>query len=836
MNKSRELENLKEKLRPFLRKYLIDSGIDISSTGMFKCISKLHVDDVASARLLPDLHNQQYYCYGCNSTGDIFTAHNELADAPLHGPEFLALNLYRLAESYNIYYEPIVPTEEQVAAYKLYSFNRIVADLLVLSDEDGNPSNTTSEHLLSRGWDPEICNQLRISTVIDYDKFIRQVQQATKLSLDDIVELGVKRTIFGPDILTITLFDEFGRPIGFSGRWMEYTKGCGRPKFINTSHNEIFKKGELLYGLHLAKKNNRQRCDIFEGYGSFISARQAGHKSCVSTCGTALTKQQVHKLVANKFSHINLVFDPDKAGTEEASKHMEKLAGNEGLRVTMTLLPAEEGITDPDDFIRLKGLEEFYKLKPIDAFEYFLNKEANDVLSGRLSKPQFVTKMLGIIQNTSNRIERGQQIKSLAHQIDIPEVDIRDELERLVSVSTDALKYKLRKDIDRASNPDELIAIVEDTKQAIENTVGSKEERIKLGISEVAESFIDLTTVLKNKKAGIQGWVTGFDILDERLSGIPKPVGTDDRGDPIPVPGLIFGVAGAPQAGKSTIIQNLAYQLARRNQDICILYWSLDDSRERTLERMMSIASGVPWRKITRRSVPNNDDLDKLENVQTELLDMIRDGRLLMKDHSTGNTIPLLRRWLDITREQINKPCMIIIDSFHKIGASTKEASMNEYTRTKHHSQLMKEIAQTHKVTILCSLELNKSQSIGSEPTLAHITETRKIEYDFDIIATVYNDYYDMNGQSSQVIQDPDTGDIRPFIKFNIKKSKDGGCGPIWFALNQDTFEIRCYSNMQVEALTSMKEVDTYEVDSGLKITPFDKGKLAKTNEYGMSW
>lgn len=272
-------------------------------------------------------------------------------------------------------------------------------------------------------------------------------------------------------------------------------------------------------------------------------------------------------------------------------------------------------------------------------------------------------------------------------------------------------------------------------------------------------------------------------------------------------------------------MSNIALGVACNNEDVCILYWSLDDSRERTFERMISMKSGVDWKKVTRRIEPNDLDLGLIEKAKNDLREMMEEGRLILKDHKTGSTIPLLKRWISIGYEQIGKPIMVVIDSFHKISESSSESGKSDFSVTKAHSQEIKKLAQTHNVTVLASLEMNKGQGHGQEPQLSNITETRKIEFDFDIIALVYNQYYELDGNTNNQIVDT-SGKVTPLIKFNLKKSKEGGTGPVWVGLNRDNLQVQFYTENEMKSMTDKEEVKEQDMGNGLSLSPPDKGSL----------
>jgi len=825
------LENLKSHIRPHLKNFLLDEGTEISDNGMLLCVNPMHGDTNASMKILSDLNNEQLFCYGCNTKGDIFTANHWLTGAPVTGLEFLIDNVYKLAKRFNIAYEELDLSQEQLQQIEEFRFNKIVADTIVIVNEREECINWTPQYAEDRGWSKSICKKLYISTVKSYNKLLKSLQSLTGYTVDRIKELGITPDLFGPDVLTFTMFDEKGRPVGFSSRWLKWSEEDKRPKYKNSSHSSIYQKSQLLYGLHTVNRSRGSRLDIFEGNGSFVTAYQAGHTSCVSLCGSSFTDEQVDLIQKLGFKNINLVLDSDSTGERQMDKYMRKLSGREGLRISITRLKWDiDGFSDgkdPDDFIRAHSLKDFFKLKPISAFEFYIERESKEAMLGKTDVYQFVNKMIKLIQNTTNRIERGKQIAKLSESTGVDERDIRDEIDRLTLESVGEVKRSLSNKLNSANSTDEILSLIDTTSHNIRQQTGSKHERLKLSVDESLENFKNLVTILDNKKSGIQGWKTGFNLIDSRLSGIPKPVGINEHGEEISIPGSIMGIAGAPQHGKSTIIQNFAYRIADSNDDVVVLYWALDDSRERTLERMLAMHSGVNWRSVTRRVPLQAADRKKLDCSISFFERLISEGRLVMKDHSIGNTLPMLKRWVEETQENTKKPILLIIDSFHKISAASSEANLTEPAKAKFFSQWIKSFVQTHSVTVIASLEMNKGQTTGHEPSLLNITETRKIEFDFDIIATVYNHYYDLDGDSSQVITQPG-GEPIPLIKFNIRKSKDGGSGVLWFGLNTNNFSIKDYTTEDIRALTTLVEIKDPKVN-GITIGVPDKGGLKKS-------
>lgn len=818
------LESLKAQVRPRLLDFLREKGVEVSENGMLVCLHPMHQDTNASMKVISDMNNEELYCYGCGIKGDIFSAHSWLDDVSNEGLSFIKDNVYHLADKYSIQYEEMEFTAEQLEVMEQIKLNKLICDMLTATDERGSPVGWTNEHAVARGWKPEVCRKLRIATVLDYDRLMRSLTLHTGMDREQLrKERGVRGDLFGPDYITIPIFDERGQPIGFTARWLKWEKGAKQPKYVNSNTSATFQKGKVLYGLHLCRDARGRRLDVFEGNGSFITAFGAGHKSCVALCSSGFTEDQINLIQRMGFKHVNLCLDGDSTGRKQTGKYMKQLSGREGLKVSFTRIPDD---MDPDDLIQAEGLEALYKLGTTSAFAYFLENEAESAKRGDVVP--FITKMVKVIQNTENRVERGKQLAELAAAVEVPEEDIRAEMRRVEALNVASIKDQITKGVRFAQDTDELLSTLDTVRRSVESQGGGLTEREALSSEESLSNFKDLCTILSNRKSGIQGWKTGFPLVDMRLSGIPKPVGKDDQGNDIPIPGALVGFAGAPQHGKTTVLQAFELGMAMNNDDITMLSWSLDDARERRAERAIAMHSGVDWRAVTRRVPPNTQQLKKIAESAEIIGELMRTGRLIFKDQSNGSTIPFLTRWVEHAQKEYGRPVCVVIDSFHKIGASGDEAAKTDFAVTKKHSQDLKALYKTHNITIMASLELNKGASRGSEPDLLAITEARKIEYDFDVVATVFNHYYDMDGASDAFLDEG--GLTKPLIKVNFKKSKEGGTGPVFFALNPLNFRLSAYSLDEVTQLTSTEEVKPVE-SGNVTINPPDTGSLKAVNE-----
>ncbi len=151
--------------------------------------------------------------------------------------------------------------------------------------------------------------------------------------------------------LMFPIADARGRVVAFGGRVLPGSDD--KRKYVNSPEGPLFHKGEVLYGLHLARTEiaRRDLALVVEGYTDVLALAQAGHPNVVASQGTALTERQL-RLLRGLSKHVVLLFDADAAGAEAALRGV-RVAEAEGLSVRVAVLPpgldpADAAIEQPD--------------------------------------------------------------------------------------------------------------------------------------------------------------------------------------------------------------------------------------------------------------------------------------------------------------------------------------------------------------------------------------------------------------------------------------------------------------------------------------------------------
>src|SRR3989475_8765373 len=97
--------------------------------------------------------------------------------------------------------------------------------------------------------------------------------------------------------LLFPLADARARVLGFQARKLREDDPL-RAKYVNSPEGELFRKGDLLYGLDRARAAiaKQERAVVVEGNTDVLALSQAGIEPVVASMGTALTERQLKEL------------------------------------------------------------------------------------------------------------------------------------------------------------------------------------------------------------------------------------------------------------------------------------------------------------------------------------------------------------------------------------------------------------------------------------------------------------------------------------------------------------------------------------------------------------
>ncbi len=303
--------------------------------------------------------NKLYYCFGCGKGGDVvrFVQETENLD--------FAAAIEVLAERFRVTleYEESSPAADR-ARERRDRLGRLLEqttdyfERLLWETESGRE---VRDYLTSRGLGEEIARAFRLG--LSPGSGLVQKARESGFTVDEVRAAGLanrRGNDYFPYRLMFPLADARGRVVGFQARKLRDDDPLGG-KYVNTPEGELFKKGNVLYGFHLARPAiaKQDRAVVVEGNTDVIALRQVGFEPVVASMGTALTEQQLREL-GRLTRRVYLCFDADAAGQQATLRGME-LAVEQGFDVRVVALPTGQDPADaPEGFADRLGTAESY--------------------------------------------------------------------------------------------------------------------------------------------------------------------------------------------------------------------------------------------------------------------------------------------------------------------------------------------------------------------------------------------------------------------------------------------------------------------------------------------
>jgi DNA primase len=280
-----------------------------------------------------------YYCFGCGAKGDLITFVRETEQLDFAGA------IEWLADRFNVQIEYEETTPQQDARRRRRERLLELLDAAASFYErylwDSQAGSLARDYLAGRGLGEDVCREYRLGLALGGTTLTRKAIERG-FTREELVAAGLinrRGNDYFSRRLVFPLADARGRVLGFQARKLHEDDPL-RAKYVNSPEGELFRKGDLLYGLDHARAAiaKQERAVVVEGNPDVLALRQAGIEPVVAPMGTALTERQLKEL-SRLTNRIWLCFDGDAAGEAATLRGME-LAAAQGLDVHVVALPA----------------------------------------------------------------------------------------------------------------------------------------------------------------------------------------------------------------------------------------------------------------------------------------------------------------------------------------------------------------------------------------------------------------------------------------------------------------------------------------------------------------
>lgn len=226
------------------------------------------------------------------------------------------------------------------------------------------------------------------------------------------------------DRIIFPIADHLGRTCGFGGRI--FRPNDDRPKYYNSREHDLFKKKQILYGLHLAKKmiQSTEKVYLVEGYMDCIAMVQMGYKNCVATLGTACTVEHLSHL-SRLSQTVTVMYDGDEAG-QQAMLRLAQLCWQVRLELMVLTLPPKE---DPASFLSKNKNLESIENNQKNIFSFFIQTLGNTFMRQQLQdKLLTIRQLLSAIAPLPDPLQQEILLQQAASAFDVPINSLKQEL------------------------------------------------------------------------------------------------------------------------------------------------------------------------------------------------------------------------------------------------------------------------------------------------------------------------------------------------------------------------------------------------------------------------
>ena len=349
-----------------------------------------------------------YHCFGCGKGGDVVTFVRET-----EGLDFVGA-IEWLAERFR------VPLEYEESSPQLDEARRRRERLFAVLDQaaafferhlwEGADGEPVRAYLASRGLGEEISKEFRLG--LSPGQGLAAKAREKGFTADELRAAGLtnqRGNDYFPPRLMFPLADARGRIIGFQARKLHDDDPL-KGKYVNSPESELFKKSNVLYGLHLARPAiaKQDRAVVVEGNTDVIALRQAGFEPVVASMGTALTEHHLREL-GRLTKRLYLCFDADAAGEDATLRGMERAYG-QGFEIRVVVLPPGQDPADaPDGFEPRLGQAESY-------LHYRVRLE----LERAADRQEAFVRAREILAKAEDSPERQEALRLVADRLDLP--------------------------------------------------------------------------------------------------------------------------------------------------------------------------------------------------------------------------------------------------------------------------------------------------------------------------------------------------------------------------------------------------------------------------------
>lgn len=241
-------------------------------------------------------------------------------------------------------------------------------------------------------------------------------------------------------------------------------------------------------------------------------------------------------------------------------------------------------------------------------------------------------------------------------------------------------------------------------------------------VKETLEEAFERIDALSKSKGELRGVPTGFNTLDNILSGLQK---SD-----------LVVLAARPSLGKSALALNIALNIATTEKKPVGIF-SLEMSKDQIVDRLIATIANIDLWKLRTGRLSSQEDNDDFNRIQ-QAMGILSEAPIFIDDASIANIMQM--RAMSRRLQAEHGLGLIVVDYLQLVEPRNPTAStvqqMTEISRS------LKSLARELNVPVLALSQLSRAveQRSPQIPRLSDLRETGAIEQDSDVVLFIYRE------------------------------------------------------------------------------------------------
>lgn len=378
---------------------VIRDHIHVESKG--KCLCPFHDDHTPSMSISKE--KQIFKCFSCGEKGNV--VHFIMK---YHNISYIEA-IKRLADRANIPLE-INNQKQEYVNQKYINLNQ---EITLYAQYCLKTTPQALEYLKERQITEDSINRYKLGYVDSSENLYRYLiaKGYTQYDFDQLKLFNDLNYSYLEKRILFPITNSFG-VIGFQCRSLDQN---AKLRYLNTSENILFNKGNSFYGFEQAKEAIRKNKAVYfvEGNVDAIQIARLGYHNVLAVQGSQLSASQL-KWIKQQGCKVYLCLDNDNAGNH-ATQHFYKQLKCEQIEAKIIDYSGK----DPDESI--KNNPDLFKEKldkPVEFYEYYLKYAPSKENFAELQA--YITNYFDFLKNENNAVMEYYFLERLSQKITIP--------------------------------------------------------------------------------------------------------------------------------------------------------------------------------------------------------------------------------------------------------------------------------------------------------------------------------------------------------------------------------------------------------------------------------